>query len=473
MTDDLVRDDLVRELWAALDGPPDAPERITRDRAPTALDGAALPAAALARATVAVCSLAAAELAAARGGGPVPRVRVADRAVDGAFRSDRLVRPAGREPVTFAPLSGFWRGADGWVRTHANYPHHRARLLGALGLPDSAGPRELAAVLADRDAAATEEAVYAAGGLAVAVRDRATWARHPQGVAAAAQPLVERRPLAPGGAPLPPSGREPGYAAAGLRVLDLTRVLAGPVATRTLALLGADVLRLDAPWLPESQDALDDTGMGKRSARLDLATADGREVFGRLLATADVVVTGYRPGALEALAGMAPEELAARRPGLVVAQLSAWGWTGPWSGRRGFDSLVQAASGVALAERGAGPAGGPPGALPAQALDHGTGYLLAAAVLRALTRRHRTGEGSLLRLSLARTAHALLHADVPGQAVPPPGPVAEPPLREVVTGRGRLRYAPSPVEFAGCPRDWSRTPGLWGADAPCWEGAPD
>ncbi|MFJ4377499.1 CoA transferase [Streptomyces albidoflavus] len=466
MTDD----DLVRELWAALDGPSDAPERITRDRAPTALDRAALPAAALARATVAVCSLAAAELAAARSGGPVPRVRVRDRAVDGAFRSDRLVRLDGRAPVTFAPLSGFWRAADGWVRTHANYPHHRARLLGALGLPQGAGPSELAAVLAGRDAAATEEAVYAAGGLAVAVRDRDTWARHPQGVAAAAQPLAGRRPLAPGGAPLPPD-REPGYAAAGLRVLDLTRVLAGPVATRTLALLGAEVLRLDAPWLPESQDALDDTGMGKRSARLDLATADGRAAFGRLLERADVVVTGYRPGALEALEGMAPEELAAGRPGLVMAQLSAWGRTGPWAGRRGFDSLVQAASGVALAERAAGPAGTPPGALPAQALDHGTGYLLAAAVLRALTRRHRTGEGSLLRLSLARTAHTLLHTDVPVQA-PPPVPFVEPVLREAVTGRGRLRYAPSPVEFTGGPRDWSRTPGLWGADAPCWEGTP-
>ncbi|WP_436736319.1 CoA transferase [Streptomyces sp. BBFR102] len=462
-------DDMSREMWAALGGGPGQLERIAQERAPAALDRAALPAAALARATVAVCSLAAAELASARGGGPVPRVRVADRAVGGAFRSDRLVRLNAREPVTFAPLSGFWRAADGWVRTHANYPHHRARLLGALGLPEGAGPRELAAELAGRDAADTEEAVYAAGGLAVAVRDRATWARHPQGVAAAGHSLAERRPLAPGGAPLPPSGRPPGYATAGLRVLDLTRVLAGPVATRTLALLGADVLRLDAPWLPESQDALDDTGLGKRSARLDLATAEGRAVLGRLLETADVVVTGYRPGALEALPGMAPEELAARRPGLVVAQLSAWGWTGPWSGRRGFDSLVQAASGVAVAERDEGAADGPPGALPAQALDHGTGYLLAAAVLRALTRRHRTGEGSLLRLSLARTAHTLLHADVPGGTPPGPGAAPEPLLREAVTERGTLRYAPSPVEFAGGPRDWSRTPGLWGADAPCWE----
>ncbi|MFD4988270.1 CoA transferase [Streptomyces sp. NPDC058374] len=467
--DDTARQGETVRMWTALGGGAELTERITEERAPTVLDRAALPAATVARATVAVCALAAAELAAARGGGPVPRVRVADRAVADAFRSDRLIRLEDRGPVTFAPLSGFWRAADGWVRTHANYPHHRARLLGALGLPEGAGPGELAAALAGRGAAATEEAVYAAGGLAVAVRDRAAWARHPQGVAAARQPLAERRPLAPGAPPLPPSGRAPGYAAAGLRVLDLTRVLAGPVATRTLALLGADVLRLDAPWLPESQDALDDTGLGKRSARLDLATADGRAVFGRLLETADVVVTGYRPGALEALPGMAPGELAARRPGLVVAQLSAWGWSGPWAGRRGFDSLVQAASGVAVAEAGPGAADGTPGALPAQALDHGTGYLLAAAVLRALTRRHRTGEGSLLRLSLARTAHGLLRADAPERAPARDGG-GEPLLREAVTARGTLRYVPSPVEFEGGPRDWSRTPGLWGTDAPRWEG---
>ncbi|MCZ9339719.1 CoA transferase, partial [Streptomyces sp. TRM76130] len=173
---------------------------------------------------------------------------------------------------------------------------------------------------------------------------------------------------------------------AGLRVLDLTRVLAGPVATRTLALLGADVLRIDAPHLPESQDAHNDTGLGKRSATLDLGDAAGRRIFEGLLHGADVVVTGYRPGALDRF-GLSPEALAGRRPGLVIGQLSAWGHDGPWHGRRGFDSLVQAATGIAELE------GSPdsPGALPAQALDHGTGYLLAAGVLRALTEQHRAG----------------------------------------------------------------------------------
>ncbi|NEC50570.1 hypothetical protein G3I18_18625, partial [Actinospica acidiphila] len=195
-----------------------------------------------------------------------------------------------------------------------------------------------------------------------------------------------------------PDGAGPLLPASGLRVLDLTRVIAGPVATRTLALLGADVLRLDRPGLPELPDQHTDTGFGKRSALLDLVT--DREGFEELLAGADVVVTGYRPGALDRF-GLGAEALAERRPGLVVAQLSAWGATGPWAGRRGFDSLVQVATGIAHVERGPE---GRPGALPAQALDHGTGYLLAAGVLRALSDQAEAGGSRLVRAALARTA---------------------------------------------------------------------
>ncbi|MYR04306.1 CoA transferase, partial [Streptomyces sp. SID6139] len=213
-------------------------------------------------------------------------------------------------------------------------------------------------------------------GLAVALRTPREWRATEQAALVAARPLVERATL--GTAPvraLPPldAAAAPLLPAAGVRVLDLTRVLAGPVATRTLALLGADVLRLDAPWLPELPDQHAETGLGKRSATLDLATR--RDAFEELLAEADVVVTGYRPGALDRF-GLSPEALAERHPALVVAQVSAWGAYGPWGGRRGFDSLVQAATGIAVTEGSARE----PGALPAQALDHGTGYLLAAAV---------------------------------------------------------------------------------------------
>ncbi len=263
---------------------------------------------------------------------------------------------------------------------------------------------------------------------------------------------------APGGVP----GALP---AAGLRILDLTRVLAGPVATRTLALLGADVLRVDSPSLPESQDLHDDTGLGKRSTALDLGRPADRAVFEELLAGADVVVTGYRPGALDRH-GLSPQALAERRPGLVIGQLSAWGTYGPWGDRRGFDSLVQAACGIAATE--AGP-DSRPGALPAQALDHGTGYLLAAAVLRAVTEQHTEGGTHLARFALAQTAAWLARGVTPDEGEPSGTYDPAPWLVEVDGPLGRARHARSPVVFEGGPRDWTRLPGLCGTDAPVWQ----
>ncbi len=201
---------------------------------------------------------------------------------------------------------------------------------------------------------------------------------------------------------------------------------------------------------------------------LDLASRTGRASFDGLLAGADVVVTGYRPGALERF-GLAPESLAARRPGLVIARVSAWGH-GPWAGRRGFDSLVQVATGIAAAEADPQAQDGPPGALPAQALDHGTGYLLAGAVLRALTEQHDEGGSRLLALSLARTA-AWLTDEIPPSADRGTRDGTYAPkkwLTETDSPLGRLRYARPPVAFDGAPADWSRPPGLLGADAAAW-----
>ncbi|CAL9613213.1 CoA transferase [Streptomyces sp. enrichment culture] len=454
--------------WSSLGGEPARLSRLITVPREGVLT-ARLPVRELARACVGACGLAAAELAARRTGlAEAPDVRVDDGAVAAAFHSERLLRVDGRAPVSFAPLSRFWRTADGWVRTHANYPHHRARLLGALGLPEDAPAERVAGLLAGRAAVEVEETVCGAGGLAVALRTPERWRAHEQAAEVAARPLVERErldaapprefpPLDPGaGAVLP---------AAGLRVLDLTRVLAGPVATRTLALLGADVLRVDAPWLPELPDQHADTGFGKRSATLDLGT--GRDVLEDLLSTADVVVTGYRPGALDRF-GLSPEALSARHPGLVVAQVSAWGAYGPWRGRRGFDSLVQAATGIAVTEGTAGE----PGALPAQALDHGTGYLLAAAVLRALTEQSYDGGSRLVRLALARTAHWLTSGVRPEPAggEPYPGPDAW--LAETGGAPGRLRYARPAVSFTGGPADWARPPVPWGSSPARWAAAP-
>lgn len=459
------------QLWAALGGDPTLLDRVRYTH--RAVLPARLPVRELARSTVAGCALAAGELAARRAGGPVPRVYVDDGAVAAAFASERLVRVNGRAPVTFAPLSRFWRTADGWLRTHANYPHHRVRLLAALSLPDTGDDVALAertaAELATRPAREAAEAVYAAGGLAVPVWSRRDWLRHAQGGAVAAAPLLERERLGTDAAARPALTPVPALPAAGLRVLDLTRVIAGPVATRTLALLGADVLRVDAPDLPENDDTHADTGVGKRSVLLDLTARADRDAFEELLSAADVVVSGYRPGALDRF-GLAPEALAERRPGVVIGQLNAWGWEGPWQYRRGFDSLVQAASGIAVSE--ADP-DGRPGALPVQALDHGTGYLLAAAILRAVTEQYDAGGARLVRVALSRTAGWLSGgptavsgaADSGGDA----GVGAW--LTETDGPLGRVRHAASPIRFDQGPTGWAQPVGPWGGDMPLWKGA--
>lgn len=422
----------------------------------------ALPTSELAMGAAATAATAAAALSQARGGA-LPMSRVDGRRVSAAYRSDRLLRIDGRAPVGFAELSRFWPTVDGWVRTHGNYPHHRVRLLSALGLRDAAGADDVAAAMLRRTARDVEDALAEAGGVGVAVRSAAGWRAGPQAAAVDASALVEWRALdASGGRRLERPPTSPLRPMAGLRVLDLTRVIAGPVATRTLALLGADVLRVDSPRLPEIDWQHVDTGMGKRSTLLDLDDGGDREVFEHLLGEADVLVTGYRPGGLSAY-GLEPEEVAARRPGIVVATLSAWGDDGPWGRRRGFDSIVQAATGIAMAESADGVT---PGALPAQALDHATGYLLAAAVMHALCRQ-LAGEGGLhARMSLVRTAHWLLDRGRPGTSGSLPA--VDDILREASTVSGQLRYPPPAVQIAGGPDDWATVGGRWGADPPSW-----
>jgi len=384
--------------------------------------------------------------------------------------SERLFRVDG-EPAgaLFAPASRFWRAADGWVRTHANFPWHREALLRAVGAADDEG---LAASIAARSAEEVEAAAFVAGGVAAKARTPAEWLAHPQGAAVAAEPLVARVRL---GDSAPRSGLDPGPPSpapmAGIRVLDLTRVIAGPVCARVLGALGADVLRLDPPARPDfdpGQPA--DTLLGKRSAFLDLGTDAGAERLDALLADADVVLLGYRPGALSRFR-LAPEGLAERHPGLVIMELAAWGHTGPWHERRGFDSIVQAASGIAAVE--AGP-DGEPGALPCQLLDHGTGYLAAAAVMDALVEQRERGGTHLLRLSLARTACWLLDAGEEREAAP----VAPLPWDEAgaafaarLDGDPSIDAVPPPGSLGGTPLRWRGPVARYGTAEPGWRQA--
>jgi crotonobetainyl-CoA:carnitine CoA-transferase CaiB-like acyl-CoA transferase len=366
-----------------------------------------------------------------------------------AFVSERHLRRRGETFTWFAPNSGFFPSADGWVRTHANYPHHQAALHAALG-------GDIAAAIKALPAIEVEERVFAAGGLAVAVRTAEQWSGHPQGRAVGELPLVRstENPAPPRTfAPLPDGMLLP---VAGIRVLDLTRVIAGPVATRTLALWGADVLRVDSPRHPEIEAQHLETGLGKRSTLLDLDVPTDRAAFESLLRQADVVVLGYRPGALDRY-GLDPHALWDRNPGLIIARLSAWGDVGPWAHRRGFDSLVQAATGVALIEGSAQS----PGVLPAQALDHGTGYLLAAAILRALAAQHERGSGYLIDFALAATANWLMTLPArPAESVA--GVEAT-----VVTLDG-ITYAQPPIVFPGGPTTWRAPSRPWGGDPPQW-----
>lgn len=352
------------------------------------------------------------------------------------------LRPEGWDlPSAWDPVAGDYASADGWIRLHTNAAHHRAAVLAVLGCgPERAAVAE---AVAGWPADALESAVVAAGGAAAAMRDLAGWAAHPQGRAVAAEPLI--------GWQLTGEGRRAG-GITGLRVLDLTRVLAGPVATRFLAGFGAEVLRIDPPGWHEPGVEPEVT-LGKCCAGLDLRNVADRAVFEQLLARADVLVHGYRPGALAAL-GYDDSRRRALAPALIEVTLDAYGWTGPWAGRRGFDSLVQMSCGIAAAGMAAAGAERPV-PLPVQALDHATGYLMAAAVLRALRLRRNHGRVMAARLSLARTA-ALLTAggiapqsgDMPPETAADLAPGIEP------TGWGPARRLRFPVTLDGHAPIW-------------------
>lgn len=390
-----------------------------------------------------------------------PSVRVDERLV--SLWSGCSIHPVGwKMPPVWDAVAGDYRCQDGWIKLHTNLAHHRQAALTVLGTkPD----RDLVAqAVAGWEGEALETAIVAAGGVAAAMRSRDEWVRHPQGAAVAAEPLIAWNAERSG--TVRSWGGTRDRPLAGLRVLDLTRVIAGPVATRTLAGLGATVLRIDPPDWQEA-NVVPDVTLGKRCAHLQFKTPEGIAAFERLLTDADMLVHGYRPGALEGL-DLGVEARRQLNPNLIEVTLDAYGWTGPWAERRGFDSLVQMSCGIA--EAGMVWAGRTePTPLPVQALDHATGYLMAAATLAALDRGVRGRGLSSARLSLARTGDLLARhrSTAVGTLGSRPDPADLSPIIER-TPWGDARRLRPPLDIKGTTIAWDIPANELGAMSATW-----
>ncbi|MPZ10890.1 MAG: CoA transferase [Kiloniellaceae bacterium] len=462
------------------DGPPPAPQQVLAELLagvglpPALAEGVALTGSdpvlpsSFAVGTVAQATIAAVAAAAAalwtRRGGTAQAITIDMRHAAQEFRSERLYRLDGQPSARmWDAIAGPYRCGDGrWVRIHTNFAHHRNGILDLLGCDHSR--ESVQAALDHWQAEAFEDAVAGRGLVATMMRSPEDWLASPQGAALAGQPLVALEQIGEAPPqPLPAAARPLG----GLRVLDLTRIIAGPVCGRALAAHGAEVMRIAAPKLPFIAPLVIDSGRGKLSAYADLDQAGGRELLRGLLQEADVFVQGYRPGGLAAR-GFAPKEAAQARPGIVYVSLSAYGFQGPWAARRGFDSLVQTASGINHAEAAAAGVEGPK-ELPCQALDHASGYLMALGAIAGLMRRAEAGGSWHVRVSLARTGRWLQSLGrVAGGLDCPDPPPGDEFFEETASGFGKLKAIRHAAQLSGTPAHWARPAVPLGSHPPRW-----
>jgi crotonobetainyl-CoA:carnitine CoA-transferase CaiB-like acyl-CoA transferase len=368
------------------------------------------------------------------------------------------------------PVMGMYPAKNGrWSYIHANFPNHRAAALRVLGCEEN---REaVRQAVAQWDALELEEAIIAAGGAGGMVRSMAEWAQHPQAAAIASLPLLEIVKIGDAPPEKLPEGDRP---LSGIRVLDLTRVLAGPTCARTLAEHGADVLKITASHIAARDDQEYDTGHGKLSARLDLRQSNDLDTLRGLVRDGDVFSQGYRPGTL-GNRGLSPEELAQVRPGLVYVSLCAFSHKGPWASRRGFDTVMQNVSGITTRQGELFPGAEPgPQFYPVSAIDYLTGYLMAFGAMVALARRAREGGSWLVRISLAQTGRWLVgRGEVPEAALKdaakeiPPAEIDRWSI-ESDTPAGRLRHLGPTVQLSETPPHWARPSVPLGHNEPVW-----
>ena len=418
---------------------------------------------AAAQSTVAAAALAACELGHVRG---QSRQNVSVDMQHAALECSGWFSLDGRVPEPWDKFSGLYRCADGWVRIHANFARHRDGALRLLGLaPESAQRADAERAMLAWKALEFEQAAADAGLVVAAFRSFEEWDKHPQGQAVAALPLMRFERIGDAPPRELPELHADDRPLTRVRVLDLTRILAGPVCGRALAAYGADVMLVNSPHLPNIE-SIADTSRGKLSTHADLQTQDGRATLERLLASAHVLVQGYRPGGLNAL-GFSPQAIAERRPGIVYVSLSAYGESGPWRERRGFDSLVQTATGFNHAEAEA--AGSPdPKPLPMQILDYATGHLMAFAAAAALRRQALEGGSWHVRLSLAQTGHWIRNLGRVANGFAVTRPDRAPYLETAASGFGELVALRHSAQLSRTPTRWARPSMPPGTHPPIW-----
>jgi CoA-transferase family III len=421
-----------------------------------------------AQAGLAAAALASAEVRYARGR---PRQAVSVQMHHAAMECTTYFTLDGVAPNLWDKLSGLYRcGTDAaarWVRVHANFFHHRDGVLRLLDLPvgDGTDRAKVEAALQSWDAFEFEQEASRRGLVVAAVRSFEEWDAHPQSMCVARLPLLEFERFGDAPARLLPSLSDTARPLSGVKVLELTRVLAGPVAGRTLAAYGAEVMLVNGPHLPNIE-ALVETSRGKLSSLIDLRESAGRDTLRQLVAQSHVFIQGYRPGGLADL-GFSPEDVARICPGTIYVSLSAYGSAGPWSNRKGFDSLVQSTTGFNIAEAQAAGVEAPK-AMPVQILDHASGQLMAFAAQAALIRQQREGGSWHVRVSLAQTGHWLRSLGRITNGLAGPKPSFEGLLESSQTGFGTLVAVRHAAQLDQTPARWSRPSMPPGTHPPVW-----
>ena len=382
-----------------------------------------------------------------------------------------------KTPNPWDEFSGLYPTGDGWVRLHTNFEHHREGALSLLGLGSAAETErtDVANALLDWSAQDFEDQAAELGLVVAKVRSFAEWDQHPHAQATAQEPLLSIKQIGPADPRPLPAARPRERPLTDIRVLDLTRILAGPVCGRTLAAYGADVMLVNSPTLPNIA-AIIDTSRGKRSVHLDLHRPNDRIELERLVADSHIFVQGYRPGGLREL-GFSSAELAAQRPGIVCVNLSAYGQSGPWGGRRGFDSLVQTATGFNHAEAEAyatsadtsDPTPKPPAkALPVQILDYASGFFMAFGAQAALLKQAQMGGSWQVDVSLLQTANWLRSLGQSNQHINAQLKGLSAQLQRFPCSEGELLAMPHAASLSLTPPTWVRAASLPGHDPASW-----